>query len=91
MDNNIIQSRFTEVVAKTLDHYDQQQEGKWPPFDHNRWKQRYSGTPEEDLPPYTVVFNKFKPVVDMTVCQLMMAMDDDLWSQSTNPVPASEL
>ena len=80
-------NRFTEVVAKTLDIYDQQSEGNWPPFDHERWKKRYHGIPFGELAPFTVEFNKFKPVVDMTVSRLLTALDDDEWAKLNAPVP----
>jgi len=78
---NEIADRFTEVVARTLDVYDQQQDGKYPPFDHDRWEKRYTGRSFGELPVGMIVFNNFRPLVDLVVSQLVMAMDDEEWLQ----------
>lgn len=91
MNKSEIASRFTEIVAKTLDIYDQQQEGRYPPFDHDRWQRRYNGIPWDELPRGMVEYNRFRPVVRMTVAQLMIAMDDDEWEKANSPVPGLEL
>lgn len=79
--------RFTEVVAHSLDIYDQQQDGKYLPLDHKRWEGRYSGIPQDELPPRTVVFNVFRSFVDQTVALLLIATDDDEWEKAKSPVP----
>lgn len=89
LDRRTASRRFTEIVAKTLDIYDQQREGVCydTPFDHERWRERYNGTPWHKLPPHTITINHFKPVVDMTVAQLMLALDDDEWEKANKPIP----
>ena len=85
IDRRVICDRFTEVVAKTLDLYDQRQQGKYPPYDYESWKKRYIGKMPDELPPFTVEFNTFKPTVDGVVAQLMMALDDDAWERGKRP------
>jgi len=87
IDKREIASRFTEVVARVMDIRDQENEGIYPPHDLERWKRKYQGRDFEDLPPNIIQFNTFKPMVDMTVCQLMMALDDKEWEEITKRIP----
>lgn len=89
MDVNLqnAHDRFTEIVAMALDIYDQEAQGAYPPYDHERWKTRYHGRPWSELPPMTIEFNRFRPVVQMVVSQLMLALDDDDWKKATAPIP----
>lgn len=77
-----IHDRFIEVVAHSLDVHDQQQEGQLTHFDHKRWEKRYSGTPWDELPRGMIEYNKFRPIVDSIVCQLMTALNDDEWDKA---------
>lgn len=77
MDVNLqkVHDRFVEIVARSLDMYDQQQEGVFP--DNDRWIERYNGRPWSDKPPHPIEINRFRPVVQAVVSQLMMALDSD--------------
>ena len=87
IDKRVIHDRFVEVVARALDIYDQQAEGNFPPFDHGRWLERYTGRRLNELPPFTIEINNFRPFVDVTVSQLMLALDDNAWQEAINPIP----
>lgn len=83
-----IHNRFIEIVARSLDIRDQEMEGiMMYQFDHKRWRVRYHGRPLDEMPPRTVEYNTFRPVVDMVVVQLITALDDELWEAATKPIP----
>ena len=86
-DKEEIHKRFVEITARALDAYDQQRDGRNPTFDHERWKRRYIGRPWGELSSTAIEFNTFKPFVDMMVSQLMMATDDEEWTEATKIVP----
>ena len=86
IDKNVTWDRFSEVVAKALDIQDQNNEGRYPPHDHDRWEKRYHGTPWDELPRGMIEFNHFRPMVDLIVSNLMMALDDDDWKRGKSPV-----
>lgn len=86
-DRRAVHDRFVEIIARALDTYDQLQEGKQPPLDRERWLRRYQGTPRNELPPFTIELNNFRPFVDIAVSQLMLALDDKAWAEATSPTP----
>jgi hypothetical protein len=76
MDKSELSKRFTEIVAMRLHAFDQLKNGVTPPNSvTSGWLERYRGTPQEDLPPYTVELNSFKWEVDNFVAMLMQAIN----------------
>ena len=77
MNKQKIADKFTEIVAMRLHALDQLNNGILPTDSvTNGWLKRYKGTPQEELPPHTVVLNNFKCEVDNFVSMLMCAIDD---------------
>lgn len=77
MNKRKIADKFTEIVAMRLHAFDQLNSGVMPPNSVTKgWLERYKGTPQEELPPYTVELNNFKYEVDNFVSMLMQAIDD---------------
>ena len=77
MDKRRLHDVFTEIVAIRLDTYEQRLNGIWPPDTNlDRWKHRYFGISEKDLPPYTVEINHFRIEVQNFVSMLIQAVDN---------------
>ena len=77
MDKSKLAKNFTEIVAMRLHALDQLNNGVLPPSSVTAgWRERYQGTQQEYLPPYTVELNNFKYEVDNFVSMLMLAIDD---------------
>ena len=77
MNKQKISSKFTEIVAMRLNAIDQQYNGARPlgPVTDG-WRERYTGIPQEQLPPYTVELNTFRTEVDNFVAMLMRVLSD---------------
>lgn len=70
-----LHSYFVEIVAASLHAFDQINKGVRPPDSVTAgWRERYRGTPPEDLPPYTVELNHFQNEVDSLVAMLVHAV-----------------
>ncbi len=77
MRKDKLAEKFTEIVAMRLHAIDQMNNGVMPPNSvTSGYMERYRGTPQEQIPPYTVELNNFKIEVDQFVSMLMQAVDD---------------
>ncbi len=77
MNKNKLAAEFTEIVAMRIHSIDQMRAGIMPGSSVTEgWRERYMGTPKDQLPPYTVELNHFKTEVDQFVSMLMQAVDD---------------
>lgn len=77
MNKRKLAESFTEIVAMRLHAFDQLNKGVVPPNSVTAgFRERYRGTPQELLPPYTVELNHFKYEVDNFVSMLLRAVDE---------------
>lgn len=82
MDKQKLFNKFTEIVAIRLHAFDQINKGVLPPESRTAgWRERYLGTPQDKLPPYTVELNNFKLEVDNFVIMLMQAVTETQLNQ----------
>ena len=75
MGKDKLASEFTKIVAMRLHAIDQMNNGVMPPSSVTKgYMERYTGTPQDRLPPFTIELNGFKVEVDQFVAMLMQAV-----------------
>lgn len=80
-----IYNKFIEIVAMRLHSIDQINSGVMPPNSvTGGWIERYRGTPQSRLPPYTTLeINRFRIEVDSFAAMLMQVVTDS-WEKYGN-------